>query len=112
MTLLLAFASGALALAWIPIALRFKQGWRDRQNPVSLAICAAVLLFSYQNVLVGLALANETTWRFVTIASHIFEVIVVVNFYFAFRWSDTKFADARRGHTIEPVNTTRTPRQA
>lgn len=112
MSFALPVLSIVLAVAWIPLAFRFKRGWKNRRNPVSLAICAAVLLFSYRNALTSLALIDETTWSFVTIATHVFEVIVVINFYFAFRWSDAKFAEARREYTVPPMNTTSTPRQS
>ena len=118
MNVVLTLLSGALALAWIPLALRFSRGWKTRKNPVSLAICAATLQFTYTNVLFALALSHETTWRFFAIATHSFELIVVVNFYVAFRWSDKKFVDARREnaeqshYSVPPTNTTNTPRSS
>jgi len=116
MNSLLIFLSGALALAWIPLALRFQRGWRTRKNPVSLAICAATFQFTYVNILFALALQGETTWRFYAVATHAFEIIIVANFYIAFRWSDRKFIDARREHqeqshySVPPTNTKNTPR--
>ena len=87
----LIIASGALALMWIPLALRFNRGWKTRRNPVSLAICAAILLSVYGNIMYALAVADVTTWRFFAMATHVFEAIVIGNFYVAFRWSDKKF---------------------
>lgn len=101
-----------LALAWLPLALRFNQGWKTRRNPVSLAICAAVLLSVYENVMYTLAVSGVTTWRFYAVATHVFEVIVVVNFYVAFRWSDKKFENQRRDYSIPPTNSTSTLRRS
>lgn len=101
-----------LAVAWIPLAVRFNRGWRSRKNPVSLAICAATLLFTYTNVLFAFALAHETTWNFFAVATHVIDFVVVVNFYVAFRWSDKRFAEARREYSIPPTNTTSTPRSS
>ncbi len=111
MTLVLIVISGVLAIAWLPLAWKFNLGWRNRRNPVSLAICAAALLFAYTNILFALTLSEQTTWHFFAIATHIFDVIVVVNFYVAFRWSDRKFVDARRStYTVPPMNNSGTPR--
>ena len=104
--------SSVLAFAWLPLALRFNQGWKTRGNPVSLAICAATLLFAYIDGLFALALANLTTWNFFAIATHAFSVVVVVNFYVAFRWSDRRFVNQRREYTIPPTNSASTPRRS
>ena len=112
MNTILLLLSGAVALAWVPLALRFSRGWKTRKNPVSLAICAAILQFTYANILYALALQGQTTWRFFAIATHTFELIVVVNFYIAFRWSDKKFIDARRDYSVPPTNTSSTPRSS
>lgn len=112
MKLALILSSSVLALVWLPLAIRFKRGWETRKNPVSLAICAAMLLFTYTHVLFAFAIAGETSWRFFSVATHVFNAIVVVNFYAAFRWSDKKFADTRRNYSVPPTNTTSTPRRS
>ena len=112
MDVVLVALSCVLAIAWLPLALRFNKGWQQRRNPVSLAICAATLLFAYTNGLFALALVGWTTWQFFAVAWHVFGVVVVVNFYVAFHWSDRRFANARREYTIPPMNTTSTPRRS
>lgn len=104
--------SYALGLAWLPLAIRFYRGWKFRKNPVSLAIFAACLLFTYTNILFALALTDQTTWRFFTIASHAFDGVVVLNFYVSFYWSDKKFEGARSGDSIPAPNATNTPRRS
>jgi hypothetical protein len=108
----LLIASCVLAVAWLPLAARFNRGWRTRKNPVSLAICAAALLFAYTNVLFAFALAGQASWEFSAIATHAFDAVVVVNFYVAFRWSDRRFADERREYSVPPTNSTSTPRSS
>jgi hypothetical protein len=106
-TAYLVIASVALTLAWLPLAVRFRRGWQTRKNPVSLAICAACIQFAYTNVVFALAVLGQASWEIFAIATHVFSAAVVVNFYFAFRWSDTKFVDARRGgpsYSIPPTN--------
>jgi hypothetical protein len=112
MNTVLIVLSCALAVAWIPLALRFGRGWKSRRNPVSLAISAAVLFLAYANILSALALANLTTWHFFNVAWHVFGVIVVANFYVAFRWSDMKYPEARKSYSVPPTNTTSTPRRS
>lgn len=113
MTALLIGVSCVLALAWLPLALRFKRGWTNRRNPVSLAICAAALLFAYTNVLFAFTLASQTSWSFFAIATHVFDTAVVVNFYAAFRWSDRRFVDARQNtYSVPPTNSASTPRSS
>ncbi len=97
--------SCALALAWLPLAVRFNRGWKTRRNPVSLAISAAMCLFVYTNILFVLALLEQTTWRFFVIATHAFDAIVVANFYVAFRWANKRFPDSRtNSYSVPPTN--------
>lgn len=113
MKLFLTITSAVIAVAWIPLVFRFNRGWRERKNPVSLAIAATLLLEIYTNVLYVFALSGETSWRFFANATHVFGVIVIVNFYVAFRWSDKKFVDTRRApYSVPPPNTTSTPRDS
>jgi hypothetical protein len=91
-----------LALAWLPLAHKFRAAWLTRRNPVSLAICLVMLLFAYQNVMFMLAIEGMTTWRFYSIATRLFEAIAILNFFIAFRWSDTKFAGNRRSDAEQP----------
>ncbi len=101
----------ALSLAWLPIAYKFQASWRARKNPVSLAICATALLLAYSNIIFGFAVMGETTWRFYAIATHVFELVIVVNFYVSFQWANRKFPGNRRSDSAPPSNTTSTPRQ-
>lgn len=110
MTTLLAIVSLAFAVGWVPLALRFSRGWKTRKNPVSLAICLATLLFAYTNVLFALVLMGQTTWLYFAVATHTFDLIVLVNFYISFHWSDKRFANQRREYSVPPTNTTNTPR--
>lgn len=107
----LVVVSCVLALAWLPIAVRFNRAWKDRKNPVSLAICAAVLLFAYTNILFAFALSSRSSWDFFAVATHVFDAIVVINFYVCFRWSDKKFHGTRDSDSIPTPDTSSTPRR-
>src|SRR3990172_12157880 len=36
-----------IALAWVPVLIRFFRSWQARKNPISLAICILVTLAVY-----------------------------------------------------------------
>lgn len=93
---LLVGVSVLLALLWIPIFLNFFRAWRERKNPVSLAICGIIAYAVYNNaVSVGLyAFGGSPKWS--TVGIIVFEGITCVNFYFAFRWSQRKFHSDRQ----------------
>ena len=113
MTNALTVALVLLAIAWLPLAGRFLRGWRNRKNPVSLAICAAICLSSYTNLIMALMLTSDASWEFFVVATRVFNLIVIVNFYVAFHWSKRRFPDTRRApheYTVPPTNTTTTPR--
>jgi len=116
MTIALVVASIVLAIAWLPLAVRFLRGWRNRKNPVSLAICAALCLFAYSNIMFALVLIDGASLRFLAVATHTFELVVLANFYVAFKWSAKKFPDARTSkppeYTVPPMNTSNTSREA
>jgi hypothetical protein len=115
MSILLAAALLTLAVVWLPLAWRFLRGWRNRKNPVSLAICAAIGLSVYVNIMMALALTEHTSWEFFIIATRLFDLVVIVNFYVAFHWSKKRFPNARRTpheYSIPPTNTTTIPRSS
>lgn len=104
--------AAVLAVAWLPLAHKFNAGWKRRRNPVSLAICATALLLAYSNVIFAFAVMDQTTWKFFAVATHIFEAVVVLNFYVSFYWSEKRFPGERRSDSSAPPNTTSTPRES
>lgn len=95
----------ALALAWVPLLVRFLRGWRSRKNPVSLAICATISALIYGNITTALTAMGQGAWETVRMLTVAVNVFVVVNFYLSFHWSSQRFPDARRGsYSIPPMN--------
>lgn len=95
----------ALALAWVPLLIRFLRGWRSRKNPVSLAICATISALIYGNVTTALTAMGQGAWETVRMLTVAVNAFVVVNFYLSFHWSSQRFQDARRGsYSIPPMN--------
>jgi hypothetical protein len=95
----------ALALAWIPLLVRFLRGWRSRKNPVSLAICATISALIYSNVTTALTAMGQGAWETVRLLTMMVNVFVIVNFYLSFHWSSQRFPDARKNsYSIPPMN--------
>lgn len=89
---LLALASIGL---WIPILLRFYRSWSNRHNPISLAICATILMLMWAAI-AGLWICSEsvdaTTVMFVTTG---LSTTVAIYTHAAFYWAKKKFPDNR-----------------
>lgn len=85
----------ALAIAWVPILLRFVSSWRARRNPVSLAICGIIVLSVHANVIVMAVYAFNGSPQWAALTVHIFNALVCLNFYLSFMWARKRFPDAR-----------------
>lgn len=100
-----AITSFALAVAWVPLLVRFLRGWRSRRNPVSLAICATISALIYGDVVTALTVMGLGAWDTVRTLTITVNALVVMNFYLSFHWSGQRFPDARRGsYSIPPRN--------
>lgn len=100
-----AIASLALAVAWVPLLVRFLRGWRSRRNPVSLAICATMSALIYGNITTALTAMGQGAWETVRTLTIVVNAFVVVNFYLSFHWSQQYFPDARRSsYPVPPTN--------
>jgi len=99
--ILLTAVTAALAIGWVPIFMKFREGWKHRRNPVSLAICGVIALMVYSNVLFLLYLSGQTTFDALAWAMRVFNAIALINFYISFKWARIKFDD-KRSTSVEP----------
>ena len=81
-----------IALAWLPVLLKFLRSWRERRNPISLAICLIVVLAAYVPVWVASDQIHPWSWLGVLVV----DSIVCGFFYVAVAWSDRHFRSDRR----------------
>ena len=94
-----------LAVAWIPLLIRFLRGWHSRKNPVSLAICAMIATSIYNCTTNALNVMGHGALEVVRMLAIAIQAFVIVNFYFAFHWSSQRFPDSRRASgSIPPIN--------
>jgi hypothetical protein len=89
-----AFAGGAVAL-WVPILLRFYKNWLKRHNPISLAICAAVILLIWLAIAGAWVVSGSVRVEIVTFVSTGISALVALYANFTFYWAKRKFNDKR-----------------
>jgi cytochrome c biogenesis factor len=85
------FVAVATALVWLPILLRFFRSWRERNNPISLAIFVLVLLAVYTPIYAAITISG---WPCATILA--IDGLLCVTFHVAFLVADRRFANARK----------------
>lgn len=79
---------------WTPIGIRFFRAWRDRGNPVSLAICAAITLLGWEAVArIWVLVGQGNRW---TIAFVMTSLLTLVGAYFHFAFEQAKKLPDRR----------------
>jgi uncharacterized membrane protein len=83
-----------LALAWVPVFRFFFRAWRERANPISLAICFLVLFAIYTNGAAVLLLAFGSSSLDAVIALRVVDLAVLVFFYLSFRWAKHRWKPA------------------
>lgn len=94
-------AALVVALAWLPVLLRFVRSWRARGNPISLAICVLVLMALY--VPPYLASTLSRSWPVATVVA--IDVIACSTFYAAIYYASRKFPDTRTRSPSTPPDT-------
>lgn len=94
-------AASVVALAWLPVLLRFIRSWRTRGNPISLAICVLVLMALY--VPPYLVTTLPQSWPVATVVA--IDVITCLTFYVTIYYASRKFPDTRtRSPSTPPKN--------
>ena len=81
----------AVALAWVPVLLKFFRSWRERANPISLAICILISTAIYLPVYTAVAL--PLCWPVATII--VVGGVACVSFYLALWAARKRFRDIR-----------------
>lgn len=81
-----------MALAWIPVLLRFFRSWRERNNPISMAICVLILFALYLPVYISYAFT--LSWQTATIVA--LDIITCITFYVSFFFAARRFPDTRK----------------
>jgi peptidoglycan biosynthesis protein MviN/MurJ (putative lipid II flippase) len=83
-----------VGLAWVPVLIKFFRAWRERKNPISLAICGVIALCIYLDIM-GAHRFFGTSVGWIATAIIVANAVVCGFFYLSFQWSKKMFPDAR-----------------
>jgi len=81
---------------WIPVLLHFYRSWVGRHNPISLAICAAVLLAIWTAIAGAWLVTEVMDVCTVIFVSTCMSTAVAVFAHLAFYWSKKRFPETRQ----------------
>lgn len=82
-----------VAVAWLPVFLRFYWNWRQRRNPISLAICGSVGFFVYFNGALFIFTDAGLFWTEAVLVG--LNALGCLHFYLSFWWAKRRFQDNR-----------------
>lgn len=85
MNIALLCLSAVLALAWLPILVKFFRNWRSRANPISLAICFIVAFACYICAIPFVGLGPDPIVTAVVIQA--VNAVTCLFFHVAFGWA-------------------------
>jgi peptidoglycan biosynthesis protein MviN/MurJ (putative lipid II flippase) len=104
MTTALSITATIIAILWIPILKKFFVAWRDRHNPVSLAIGLNITLMIYLSLLVVMVASFKARLLWAVGLSALFNLAACVNFYVAFHVAQKRFGNQRQVGKVEPLS--------
>lgn len=81
-------------LIWVPILAFFLRSWLRRKNPISLSICAIILLVIYTGVLQPYASRSDPDVFLLTMGA--VNVVTASHFYVSWLWAKKRFRGDRR----------------
>jgi hypothetical protein len=82
-------------LLWLPILGRFYRSWADRRNPVSLAICSAILLITWTSAADLWIVTDTVNPDIVVLVSTGFSAASSLYAHAAFYWAKRHFSNSR-----------------
>ena len=92
--LILAIAS---VLLWLPILCRFYVSWNNRRNPISLAICAMILMLIWVAIAGTWVVSETIDTGMVMFVSTGLSTAFATYAHVAFYWAKKRFPDRRDG---------------
>jgi hypothetical protein len=88
--------AGLGVVLWLPILLRFYKSWLGRHNPISLAICATIMLLVWAMVAGAWVVTGSLSACIIALVSAGMSTAVAAYAHLAFYWSARKFPDKRK----------------
>jgi len=81
---------------WIPILLRFYRNWVKRSNPISLSICAIILLLMWISVAGAWDLTGQISRAAIPYVTTTGSLAIAMYAHLTFYWARKKFDSSRR----------------
>lgn len=106
MSVALLCLSSILALAWLPILIKFFRNWRGRANPISLAICFIIAFAIYICIVPFFETQDPLVMALVV---QIVNAVTCLFFHISFGWAKKRWTpdgQTTRSGTI-PATTTK-----
>jgi len=95
-----------LAIAWLPILIKFFRNWRNRANPISLAICF-VVAFAMYTCLIPMVGGSDP--QVTALVVQIVNAVTCLFFHVSFGWAKKRWTPgerpARRGRSTDYPDT-------
>lgn len=86
--------SGVSVLLWVPILLRFYRNWVKRHNPISLAICATLLLLIWIAIAGIWTVMGDVRKEMVSFTTTGMSALIASYTHFTFYRAEKKFQEA------------------
>lgn len=93
--------AGLGILCWIPILLRFYRSWVRRSNPISLGICATIILLIWRSAAGVWEITGTVDVEIVLLVSTALSLVVGAYCHLAFRLAERLFDDPRKKNEKE-----------
>ena len=88
--------AGLSILTWLPILLRFYRSWVKRSNPISLGICATIILLIWTSGAGIWEITGTIDGEIVLMVSTVLSLVVGLYCHLAFRLAEKLFDDPRK----------------
>jgi len=88
--------AGLGILTWIPILLRFYRSWVKRSNPISLGICACIILLIWICATGVWQITGTVPEEVILIVSSSLSLVVGLYCHLAFRLAERLMEDSRK----------------
>jgi len=88
--------AGLSILTWIPILLRFYRSWVKRSNPISLGICACIILLIWICATGVWQITGAVDESVIVVVSGSLSLAVGLYCHVAFRLAERLFDDPRK----------------
>lgn len=82
-------------MAWIPVLVRFFHSWKDRDNPISLSLCATIVFIIWTSISTVWVQKDKVADADFVYAYVILSLLLGIYSNLAFFWAKKRFQSDR-----------------